>query len=68
MYQVFSRTWWSRNADWPNGLEPDAGRKRNICKVHTMEEAREACADWMATHQFSKEDKLLGLAAEFDSI
>jgi hypothetical protein len=68
MYQVFSRTWWKRNADWPRGLEPDAGHKRKITTVDTTDEAREACAEFMATHQFSSEDKLLGLAAEFEKL
>ena len=68
MYQVFSRRWWTPNSEWPDGLEPEAGHKRNIVKVDTIAEAREACREYMATHQFSKEDKRLGLAAEFEEL
>jgi hypothetical protein len=67
-FLVFSRTWWTPNADWPNGLEPDAGPKRKIGKARTTEEAREMCREFMHNHQFSANDKRLGLAAEFMEI
>ena len=67
-YRVFSRTWWERNTSWPNGLEPSPGDKRTIKTVNTEAEAREACKEWMGTHQFSKEDKHLALAAEYERI
>lgn len=67
-YLVFSRTWWKENPSWPDGLEPDgAAPRRTIGRADTIEEAREMCAEWMATHQFSKQDRRLGLAAEFTS-
>lgn len=28
MYRVFRRTWWVENPAYPNGLEPDFGKKR----------------------------------------
>lgn len=46
MYKVFKRTWWKDNPDWPNGLEPEAGKKHYICKVRTEEEAIIACEAW----------------------
>ena len=42
-YRIFNRHWWRENPDWPNGLEPDAGPKRTICYVDTIEQARETC-------------------------
>ena len=32
MYNVFTRTWWRKNPDWPNGLEPCIGPKTYIAK------------------------------------
>jgi len=67
-YTIFIRNLWKENRDWPNGLEPDGpARKRKIGTADTTEEAREKCAEWMATHQFSKQERRLRLAAEFTS-
>jgi hypothetical protein len=30
MYKTFIRTWWRPNKDWPDGLEPHAGKKRTV--------------------------------------
>jgi len=43
MYRIFKRTWWRKNPNWPNGLEPCLGRKRTVKTVETQEEAREFC-------------------------
>lgn len=51
MYKVFTRTWWVNNPNWPNGLEPGAGRKTTIAKnVKTEEEARAICQRYNSTH------------------
>ena len=54
MYKVFTRTWWRINPEWPNGLEPHAGRKRTIAKVSTEEEAQQICSDWNESHHAGK--------------
>jgi len=47
MYNVFSRTWWADNPEYPDGLEPCPGRKRYIKRgVKTEKEARAICAAW----------------------
>ena len=48
---VFTRTFWKENADWPNGLEPAMGRKTYIARNVPEEEARAICKDWNATHK-----------------
>ena len=50
-YQLFTRTWWRENPAWPNGLEPCAGHKHKMGRVATIEEARQACADYAKTHK-----------------
>jgi len=51
MYRVFTRTWWRNNKDYPNGLEPCAGRKTTIRKgIKTEEEARSICKVYNACH------------------
>ena len=55
MYQVFTRTWWAHNKDWPNGLEPCPGRKTTIHRnVETAEEARALCQEYNRTHKPGK--------------
>lgn len=49
-YNVFHRTWWRRNPDWPNGLEPEAGERHYIARGVTYEHARELCQEWNAAH------------------
>ena len=52
MFNVFNRTWWTDNPEWPDGLEPCPGRKTYIKRgVQTEEEARAICADWNAKHK-----------------
>ena len=59
VYDCFQRTWWKDNADWPNGLEPHAGRKNFYFKneigkethaFFTEEEAVDFCKQWNDTH------------------
>jgi len=52
MYATFSRTWWKKNKSWPNGLEPEMGRKTYYQhNVPTIQEARDTCHEWNATHE-----------------
>lgn len=63
-YRIFTRTWWCSNKDWPNGLEPHAGKQRTIGQAETEAEAVDLCQEWNATHdpgRFSRK-------AEFDNI
>lgn len=63
MYRVFTRTWWSFNPNWPNGLEPCPGRKRTLRKnVPTEKEAREIAQEYNRTHKPGK----LSRKAEFE--
>lgn len=59
VYECFHRTWWKKNSDWPNGLEPHAGRKSFYFKnkfgseTHAFlseQEAIDFCTDWNDTH------------------
>lgn len=49
-FRIFHRTWWKRNPDWPNGLEPCPGRKIHIGYAATEEEARAMCKSWAKYH------------------
>ena len=49
-YDVFVRTWWKENPSWPNGLEPEAGKRRYIARHVTREDALELCQEYRATH------------------
>mgnify|MGYP001462523475 FL=1 len=52
MYKVFTRTWWRKNSEWPNGKEPHAGKKTTIARnVATEQEALQICQRWNATHK-----------------
>lgn len=52
-YRVFTRTWWRRNPDWLNGLEPGAGPRsyRGHPKHLTESEAQRYCRGWNETHE-----------------
>ena len=50
MYSTFHRTWWKPNLSWPDGREPQIGRKTWLEEYDTEEEAREACQEWNAIH------------------
>lgn len=50
-FRVFTRTWWRNNPEWPNGLEPHAGRKYTLGLCNTEAEARDMCAEYAKTHK-----------------
>jgi len=56
-YCVFTRTWWRFNKDWPNGLEPEMGRRHVIARNLTEEKARQLCKQWNATNKPGKLSK-----------
>ena len=71
IYDCFQRTWWWENSDWPNGLEPHAGRKNFFFKnTHcketqsflTEQEAIDFCTGWNDTHDAGR----YSLKAEFE--
>ena len=62
-YRIFTRTWWKKTPDYPDGLEPHAGRQTTIGRAETEAEAVEYCRHWNATHNPGK----LSRKAEFDS-
>ena len=49
-YNVFHRTWWTRNPGWPNGKEPGAGKRHYIRRHVTREDALAICKQWNASH------------------
>ena len=51
MFIVFTRTFWKENAAWPNGLEPQLGRKTTIRTFSNERDARECTQQWNATHK-----------------
>lgn len=60
-YRVFVRTWWKRNAAWPDGKEPHVARGRTIRRNLTYREAMRMCADWNSENKPGK----YGRKAEF---
>ena len=61
-YDVFNRTWWIRNANWPGGREPGAGRKTYMARNVSWEEARAICKKYNDTH----DPGFLSRKAEFE--
>ena len=52
MYAVFVRNWWKNNRNWPDGLEPCAGKRRYLQRhIKTAEEARAICSQYAKTHK-----------------
>ena len=64
MYEVFKRTWWRENKDYPNGLEPHAGKRRHIAWCDTEEEARRLCHAHNADHNPGR----YGMKYEIDEV
>lgn len=62
MFNVFHRTWWVENPEWPNGLEPGAGRKTYLARGVSESEALEMCREWNDTHDPGR----LSRKAEFE--
>ena len=54
MYRTFIRTWWKANPNWPNGLEPKAGRRHYVGNYQTEVEARAACHKWNSENKPGK--------------
>lgn len=50
-YRTFTRTWWKHNKDWPEGLEPCAGRKTYYSRHQTAQGARDEAQEWNRTHK-----------------
>jgi len=51
VFNIFHRTWWKRNPGWPDGKEPQAGKKHYIMKgVLTESEAQDVCRVWNNCH------------------
>ncbi len=49
-WEIFTRTWWKANPDYPRGLEPCIGPSRKIGTASTIEQARLMCEEWNASH------------------
>jgi len=64
MFRIFTRTWWKENPEWPNGLEPQAGRKHTIGKARSEEDARAIARQYNRTHKPGK----LSRKAEYEEI
>ena len=54
LYNVFTRTWWKRNASWPKGLEPCMGRKTYRERGLTYAEAIRNAKEYNDTHNPGK--------------
>lgn len=63
LYRVFHRTWWRRNAEWPGGREPGAGRKTTLARHVTEAEARAICKRYNDSH----DPGFLSRKAEYES-
>lgn len=51
MFKTFVRTWWKDNPNWPNGLEPDAGKKKYHGLYRSQQEAIAACREYNDSHE-----------------
>ena len=49
-FEVFHRTWWRRNPEWPDGREPGVGKSHHVGWANTEAHARHLCRRWNATH------------------
>lgn len=50
MFNVFVRNWWKENENYPNGLEPCAGKKTYKKRNVSESEAKLYCKEYNATH------------------
>jgi len=62
LYNCFTRTWWRENPEWPNGLEPHAGRKYTMREGLTYTQAQEFCQEYNRAHKPGR----LSRKAEFE--
>jgi hypothetical protein len=53
VYRCFTRTWWRVNPGWPNGLEPEMGKRRYTGhpEFKTVGEAIAYCKAWNKAHK-----------------
>jgi len=64
-YRAFTRSWWRVNHDWPDNLEPHAGRKSYWHREFTTEdEVRRFCQKW---NHYNKPGRL-SVKAEFEKV
>ena len=61
-YNVFHRTWWRRNPQWPGKREPGTGRKTYLARHVTYDDARAIARQYNETH----EPGFLSRKAEFE--
>jgi len=66
-FHIFHRTWWINNPEYPDGLEPGAGKKTTISYVNSIEEARDACEEWNDDYAREHASNRLSRKAEFES-
>lgn len=62
---VFSRTWWTPNPAYPNGLEPSAGKRHFLACFKTEEEARAVAGRRNANLQPTARQKRLSFKYEY---
>lgn len=65
-YSIFWRTWWRKNRSWPNGLEPEPGKRHYVATAETIGEARALCKQYQSEHGFTAEQLRLGAKFEFE--
>lgn len=70
MANVFTRSWWKEAdpAKWPDGLEPEAGRKRFLKRGVSEAEARAFCKEYNDPAHLKKlyGKNRLSIKAEFE--
>ena len=57
-FEIFHRTWWKRNKNWPDGLEPWVGKSRHIGFAETETEARQMCEEWNEKYKTAEQIEL----------
>lgn len=53
-YDVFTRTWWKANSNWPDGREPGIGRRTYLARNVTEEDACAIRKQYNDTHKPGK--------------
>jgi hypothetical protein len=64
LYYVFVRDWYKENPEYPNGLEPCAGKEEIIAQDISEDEARKIAREYNRTHNPGR----LSRKAEFSEI
>lgn len=65
-YEIFKRTSWKKNPNYPGGKEPGFGRKTHIQYVFGIDKAREVCQQYNTSNEAAKNK--FGLKYEFQSV